>query len=241
MDTMALSVEYFGLSHIGYVRKDNEDVWLKAAAKPFFALADGMGGHQAGEVAASEAVRILCTEIERIKKIPESEERAVHLLKEAVQKTNEQVHRHSLEHAFLEGMGTTLVCLWLSEKKAYFAHVGDSRLYLYRKKLERLTHDHSLREEWLAKGHLPLPSKNILTRAIGTNLEVEPDVGSLDIEPNDLFLLCSDGLTDSVCDEEIFTILKKGDDLQDTAQELVEAALKKGGSDNITVFLIRSL
>ncbi len=206
--------------------------------KQFYVLADGMGGHNAGEVAAKTAVTDLCKGIKEIR--PEPSE-----LKKIIYTANKKVYDLAAHRSDLHGMGTTLCCFWVFKKELLYAHVGDSRIYRYRDALKRLTQDHSLRQELLIKGELKekdlssYPHKNIITKAIGTTPYVEPDIGVDSIEKGDIYFLCSDGLTDMVTDIEIEEILKSENSIEKVCDELVSLAKSNGGSDNITIVMIR--
>lgn len=233
----------FGISDIGCVRQNNEDVWATVLEKQFFALADGMGGRKAGEVAAQLTIENLCQIIEAspLQNIPD-------LLEEAIGKTNSLVYTLSKEKEEWQGMGTTLCCCLFLKDTFYYAHVGDSRIYCYRNKhLERLTIDHSLRAELIARGELSesasisFPYKNIVTRAIGTSVSVEPTIGSRQILSGDIYFLCTDGLTDYLTDAEIIEEFTPSRSLQEIGTALVERAKAQGSSDNISIVLIAIL
>lgn len=230
----------FGLSDIGACRQNNEDVWISLPQLGFFALADGMGGHQAGEVAAQETINHLCNFIKQTK--PEEFLDWLHILRYAIEEANLWVYQMGSKTAELAGMGTTLCCLLLSEKSVIYAHVGDSRIYRLRsRKLELLTQDHSLFTKWLKtckKTSTPFPYKNVITRAIGTSPKANPEIAYSEYLPDDLFLLCSDGLSDVLSLEDIEKSLLDITDLETVGKNLVEKAKLKGSCDNITLLLI---
>ncbi len=234
-----MKLAYAGLSDIGLSRPNNEDVWAAIPEKSFFALADGMGGHQAGEVAAKEAIEALCTAIQASSSDP------LLTLRLAIEKANQKVYEKGKKSHILNGMGTTLCCLYWMETVVIYAHVGDSRIYRFRKnKLEQLTQDHSLFAKWLSQGQsktceTPYPYKNVITRAIGTSKQVTPEIALASYEPGDLFILCSDGLTDSLPFKDMEKILERSDSLDTAAARLIEKAKIKGSNDNITVLLIQ--
>ncbi len=241
---MVYKTESFGMSDVGFIRKNNEDVFATISEKQFFILADGMGGHNAGEVAASEAVAKVC---QSVREIPlTSIEQTSQLLREAVEVANERIWKMAQRDSKLFGMGTTLSCFLIQEEHLVYAHVGDSRLYRFRKGvLEQLSLDHSLRSSLIAqqvldeKSSVNFPYKNVITKALGSGLYVLPDIGILSILNNDLYFLCSDGLTDLVSDEEIRDIISQELLVQQIVQILIHTALEKGGSDNITVLMVR--
>jgi PPM family protein phosphatase len=241
-------IESFGISDQGLVRENNEDVWHEIPMHRFFILADGMGGHNAGEIAAKEVVHHLSTSIcQLFSSIDELHD--VNLLSNhlhhAILKANEWVHQLSEQKKEFSGMGTTLCCLLMHHHSLVYAHVGDSRIYRYRNELKLLTEDHSLRSEMMRLGQLDaesetsFPYKNIITRAIGTNPSVEPEISITPIEADDIYFLCSDGLTDYVSHDEIATVLQKQTDIKKASYELVNAAKAKGGNDNITIVMVR--
>jgi protein phosphatase len=235
--SLPYSVESFGISDLGLVRGNNEDVFHEIPLHRFFVLADGMGGHNAGEIAAKEVVHHLSTSVCQFFSSQETYyDDLPSQLHQAILKANLWVHALSEQKKELSGMGTTLCCLLLHQESLIYAHVGDSRIYRFRKNLEQLTEDHSLLNT------TPTAGKNIITRAIGTNPSVEPDISLSKVEPNDIYFLCSDGLTDFVSDEELTDILIKNRSCIKTAStRMIETAKNKGGSDNITVLMIKIL
>lgn len=239
-----MKIESFGLSDIGLSRLNNEDVWAQMPREQFFVLADGMGGHQAGEVAANETVVFLCNQIKKIYSSALSTDMWMTLLKDKIENANSWIYELASKDDELQGMGTTLcACLFL-EREMIYAHVGDSRIYRVRKgKIAPLTEDHSLRAEMIAQGKLEpheslhFPRKNIITRAIGTQRTVNPEIDVIDVQKGDLFLLCSDGLTDKLTDEQMVSIIQSASSLEEAGKELIQAAKRAGSEDNITLLL----
>lgn len=236
----------FGLSDIGLKRANNEDVWLALPEKGFFALADGMGGPQAGEVAAEEAIRHLSASVQRMERKSCLEQ--IIDLRDAIESANRWVYQLGQTSEELNGMGTTLCCLLWSEEAVIYAHVGDSRIYRLReKKLELLTRDHSLFSKWLrtgkwGKGEAPPPRyKNVITRAIGTGEVANPELAVAAHQAGDLYLLCSDGLSDVLPLEEIEKILTSHESLATASEKLIERAKIKGSSDNMTLLMVQSI
>jgi len=226
-----LSIESYGFSDIGRVRKKNEDVWLELIQTKFFALADGMGGHNAGEVAAKQTIQYLGSFVQ--KNIPQniSAKQAIALLKKGIQQTNQRIYTLGKSKPTLNGMGTTLCMLYLFPGYGIYAHVGDSRIYRYRdQELKQLTQDHVAYKNEV---------KNVLTRAIGSGQQVQPEIACASVQVGDLFFLCSDGLSDFISSEQIEKILQSSISLKRIAKRLVELAKEKGSSDNITVVLVR--
>lgn len=243
---MLYQVSVYCISDIGLIRQNNEDAWKILKEERFFVLADGMGGHQAGEVASTEAVENLCALFQK-RFDPHCEDVGCIeiFIKEIIQKVNTAIYGLGRENVSLRGMGTTLCCLLIYAEKLIYAHVGDSRIYRFRQgQLKQLTQDHSLLRELIDMGQLSEQQtdeflyKNIITKAIGTEPYVEPTVTHTDLEPGDMFLMCTDGLSDLLKLEEMQLILQKSVE-EDIVKCLIKRAKLKGGYDNITVILIK--
>ncbi len=225
---------YAGASDTGRKRRRNEDAYV--IAPPLFAVADGMGGAQAGEVASKLAAAALKETDPGALSGPE---RVTSLIQEA----NRRVHERSTADPATSGMGTTMTVALVEGGGVTIGHVGDSRAYLVRSgQLEQLTEDHSLVNELLKSGKLSPkeaethPQRSVITRAVGTDPDVDVDSFTVDAHEGDVFLLCSDGLTDMVGDEDILGVVERHhDDLDRAAKSLVSAANRGGGEDNITV------
>ena len=225
---------YARASDTGKKRRRNEDSYV--VAPPLFAVADGMGGAQAGEVASRLAAAAL---EETDSGSLHGEERLVSLIQEA----NRRVHERASADPATSGMGTTMTVALVEDDVVTFGHVGDSRAYLVRAgRLEQLTEDHSLVNELLKSGKLSPkeaethPQRSVITRAVGTDPDVDVDTFAVQAQEGDVFLLCSDGLTDMVDDEAILELLDRyHDDLDRATKSLVSAANRGGGEDNITV------
>ena len=222
---------------IGKLRKQNEDAAWFDEARAVFAVADGMGGHLAGEVASRMAIEA----VQRMAR--ENERPGIAALREAVACAHETILAHAQDHIECAGMGTTLSVLWLGENYAYIAHVGDSRIYRLREgSLTQITQDHSLVEELVRAGLITReqarthPRRNIITRALGTHGENEPDLLVTDVQDGDVFLLCTDGLTGMVPDDEIERTLRDCG-MEAAADRLLALALDVGGRDNVTLIL----
>jgi len=226
---------------IGRVRKQNEDAAWLDEERGIYVVADGMGGHLAGEVASAMA-------IDAVKRMAENNDIAsIALLRETVSAAHEAISARARENQNCSGMGTTISAMWRGGHYMYIAHVGDSRIYRLRHgKLEQITQDHSLVEELVrariitraeARNH---PRRNIITRALGTSGENAPDLLAADMEKGDLWLLCTDGLTGMVDDEQIELVLSGRDSLDHMADTLIKMALAAGGRDNVTLILCRS-
>jgi PPM family protein phosphatase len=223
-----------GTTHAGRKRRRNEDAYV--VAPPLFAVADGVGGAAAGEIASSLAAAA----VQELEGGVDSGERRVAQL---IQEANRRVYKRSSEDDAVSGMGTTMTVALLEDDEVAIGHVGDSRAYLIRgADLEQLTEDHSLVAELVRSGKLSPqeaeshPQRSVITRALGSDPDVDIDTFSIHAEPGDLFLLCSDGLTDMIDDDRILAEIERNrDDLKAAAKALVSAANKVGGEDNITV------
>lgn len=236
---MALRVvEHEGLSDVGRQREANEDSYV--LSNPVFVVADGMGGAQAGEVASRTAAEVFEEEGQGEAGTPE--QMLTHMTREA----NRRIHDLSRRDSTRRGMGTTLTAAMLSDGGVSVAHVGDSRAYRWRDgELSQITHDHSLVAELQRSGQLTAeaaehhPQKSIITRALGPEPVVEVDAHTHAARDGDVYLLCSDGLTGMISDDEVSAILRGSDTLAAAAEALVRAANQSGGRDNITVVLFR--
>jgi protein phosphatase len=229
---MALKFHSFGISDIGRARTNNEDLFAILEEKRLFLLADGMGGHLAGEVAAAMTLETLNTFSSPT--FPSTIEEGCLFLRKALQEANQRVFALASNCPNHLGMGTTLSCFMLMENHLIYAHVGDSRLYRYRQDLYQLTEDHSTRQ--CRPFRAP---RQVLTRAVGTNSTLLPDIGVIPLQPGDLYMLCSDGLSDSLKTEEIAKELAASCSLEEKGGNLVKTALEKGGNDNITLLLVQ--
>jgi protein phosphatase len=244
------------VSDVGRKRKSNEDSHYASDQQGLYVVADGMGGHAAGEVASHTAVET----IEEFIKLTSSDEEITwpfgldetlslsgNRLKTAIRYANRRLLDATRERSDYEGMATTVVAVLAEGQRANIAHVGDSRVYLIREgALTRLTSDHSWVNEQVLSGLIDMeqarthPLRNVVTRALGGKEDLQVDLQVLEVRDGDLLLLCSDGLTSMVSDEEILRILvAAGADIQQGASELVAAANSSGGEDNITAVLIR--
>lgn len=234
-------------SHPGRVRAHNEDCVAADADAGFAVLADGMGGHQAGEVASRIAVDIVRAGLQGAVRGAGHTADVEALIAEQIGSANLAIYHAARRDSRLHGMGTTVVAALWHNDVVSFGHIGDSRLYRLRGgAMARLTRDHSLVQERLDAGRLTeaqarlAPYRNILTRAVGTDPAVQPDVRSAPIQREDLYLLCSDGLTDMLRDDEIEEMLRAcGTATGTAAAALVERANGEGGMDNISVILVR--
>ena len=234
----------YSLTDTGRVRSINED-YAFVSERPIgklpnlFVVADGMGGHNAGERASSYAVEVLLNNIRKSK-----ERNPIKVLRYAMEYANDSVYQEAMTKEGCRGMGTTMVAATILKDTLYIANVGDSRLYVIGKGIRQITRDHSLVEEMVRMGKLTEeegrnhPDKNIITRAVGVKETVAVDCFEEKIGTRDVILLCSDGLTNMVSDEQIQQIINTEKNLQKAAELLVDTANRNGGRDNITVLLI---
>ncbi len=257
-----------GATDIGLVRKHNEDYYSFDEQLGLYLVADGMGGHDSGEVAsrtASESITDFLYEYDFDDAEDESDDATIadvsdapelvssfNVLQQAVSMANERIYMLNRERGHRDGvgMGTTLVGLWTPyglDGPGYIFHVGDSRLYRYRnKEFTRMTTDHTLYEQWLEMGGVgQAPQRNVVMRALGPWAQVQVDIRETDVFPGDVFLLCSDGLTGMVDDEDIHAAVdaakEDGEDMDGTCMRLIELAKAGGGRDNVTVVLVRGV
>lgn len=237
----------YGHTDKGLVRENNEDVWGGVPQLGFFTLADGMGGHRAGEVASRETIMLLCQLIEETigQHNGMTVEEMSQVIQHLIEQVNQKIYKKGCSSEQLRGMGTTLCCVQFHEDGVICAHVGDSRIYRLRnKKLEQISEDHSLLRELtdtgkISKGHPEVLYKNIITKAIGTEPYVEASIQVCELANDDMYLMCTDGLTDMLTRIEIEAIVNNTTTIEDTVHQLIAKANEKGGYDNITVVLMQ--
>lgn len=229
-------------TNVGKYRKNNEDYYLVNESKNLYILADGMGGHLAGERASKMATEIIASDFENARDLINIED-AIEILSSSIRDANREIFNSSTEHEDYRGMGTTVSAGIILGDVLVYSNIGDSRIYKINEDMEQLTRDDSfvnyLMEigeitEEEAKNH---PKKNVLTKAMGTAEDLDVSVNTLKIKDGDIFLFCSDGLTNMVPDKEIFRIVKENSP-EDARDKLLELALKNGGLDNITFILV---
>jgi len=241
-----------GRTDIGLVRKVNEDSFLCEKLEGIensylYIVADGMGGHNAGEVASSMAVQEVASHIKgNIEMLGHDENKILDLIRNSMLHANDRVYKTSIMKSNCLGMGTTLSMVLIKDGAAYIGHVGDSRIYLIREKLIRkLTEDHSLVAELVKSGSIKPeeadshPQKNVITRALGTEYNLDPDVFPESIQDGDIILICSDGLTNAVKEEDMARIVVDSADLNEACGLLIDKAKENGGFDNITAVVIQ--
>lgn len=250
-------IEFHGITDTGCVRDHNEDAIDIRKSLGLAVLADGMGGHQGGEIASAMAVNSIVETLNKLLKKPETEiicdNNGYSMRSTAVEKAisvaNGAIYKSSSENSHYKGMGTTVVILLFYDNRFTVAHVGDSRLYRLRDgMLEQITRDHSLTQELVDRGfYTPEQAKkshnkNLVTRAVGIQEIVDIDIQENITKTGDIYMLCSDGITDMIDDDLIHEILEKNiDDLKKASEELLHAAKKQGGRDNISVILCKPL
>lgn len=252
-----MEVKAYGLTHVGRQRQHNEDAFLVSDEGKLFLVADGMGGHAAGEIASRIAVDSISEFILHTKEddgtwphaYDEHLRRSTNRLMTALKLANTRVLEAMRKDARLRGMGTTVVACLADENTMSVAHVGDSRAYLIRGgQLSRLTNDHSWVFEQVQAGMLTEaeaekhPLRNVITRALGGALQVTPDAAEVDAQEGDVFLLCSDGLTGMVPETEILRLVhENASDLEKACQQLIDMANERGGLDNVTAVLVKAI
>ncbi len=246
------SIRVVRITDVGKVREHNEDAVASDLSVGLLVLADGMGGYRAGEVASEIAVLLIASELTLAmqdeayvdQRKPELETQS-RMLQNAVEKANAAIYKISQDEPQCAGMGTTLVVGIFAENKLVVGHIGDSRMYRLRLDvLTQLTEDHSLVQEQINAGLITQAqaqvssNKNLVTRALGIDAEVTLELQVFDVEVNDLYLLCSDGLSDMVSDSEIAeTLIKANGNITHAANMLIRLANEKGGVDNISVMI----
>jgi len=249
------AIEIVSQTHPGMVRSHNEDSVAQDAACGLVVLADGMGGYNAGEVASGIAVSVVATEIcQRLQGTSPTErdettgdELGVLLLRDNIRKANASIFEAAQSQPQYAGMGTTIVSGLFYDNRAVVGHVGDSRMYRLRgETLETVTRDHSLLQEQIDGGMISIEdarlskNKNLVTRAVGIDAEVEPEIHVHDVQVGDIYLLCSDGLNDMVEDEDIqSTLYAMQSNLTLAAEQLIQMANDNGGRDNVSVILVK--
>lgn len=252
-----MEVKAFGLTHVGRQRQHNEDAFLVEDQARLFLVADGMGGHAAGEIASRIAVDSISEFILHTKEddgtwphaYDEHYRRSTNRLMAALRMANTRVLEAMRKDARLRGMGTTVVACLAEEGTVSVAHVGDSRAYLIRDgQIVRVTNDHSWVFEQVQAGMLTEaeaekhPLRNVITRALGGALQVTPDASEIEARKGDVLLLCSDGLTGMVPESEILRIVTaNSSDLEQACQQLIDAANERGGLDNVTAVLVKAI
>ncbi len=237
----------YSMTDIGRKRKLNQDT-VYSCEHPLgnlnnlFIVADGMGGHKAGDYASAYTVKAIEREVEVC-----DDKSPIKILREAITVANIEIYEKACSEADFAGMGTTCVAATIEDDTLYVANVGDSRLYVIDRDITQITKDHSLVAELVRKGSLDEsqakahPDKNIITRAIGAASTIDIDFFEVDLSPGDIILMCTDGLTNMVEDDEILRIARTGVDVPEIAENLIKMANHNGGKDNIGVVIIENV
>ena len=235
----------YSVTDVGQKRQVNQD-YVYASEEPvgnlpnLFVVADGMGGHNAGDFASSFAVQTLVHTIQE-----DENQNPIKIIRNAVEEANRKVLEESKLHVEMSGMGTTMVLVTIVDDYAYVANVGDSRLYLIEDQILQITKDHSLVQEMVRRGLITKeearehPDKNIITRVLGIGPEIEVDFFDIHLKENSVLLLCSDGLSNMVADEDIWRIVSTSREMKEAGMRLVSLANENGGKDNIAVVLVQ--
>src|SRR5688572_20109557 len=251
MTDLSAALEVATATHSGMVRSHNEDSIAADATLGLAVLADGMGGYNAGEVASGIAVELIKVELKKALAEKNSEKldgaTVERLVGDHGARANNAIFQAAQSHPQYAGMGTTLVVALWHDNQMVVGHIGDSRLYRWRGgTLEQVTRDHSLLQEQIDSGMITKEqarhsqNKNLVTRAVGIDPEVEPEIHTYPVETGDIYVLCSDGLNDMVTDEDIeLTLSSLQANLPLAAQQLVQQACDNGGRDNVSVILVR--
>lgn len=237
-------IQAYAITDVGKVRYMNQDYIFSSVSSigslpNLFMVADGMGGHKAGDYASRFLVEQMIHYVEEHNDKP-----IITVLNQGIKNANEKLYQLSQQEESLAGMGTTLVLAVIEQDVLYAANVGDSRLYLIGDDIKQVTKDHSYVEEMVALGRLErnsevyLKKKNIITRAIGSTPDVDVDFFEIEISPNDYILLCSDGLTNMVSEKEMEAIIRSDKTLKEKVEQLVATANLQGGKDNIAAILV---
>lgn len=235
------------ISDVGLVRENNQDSIFVSKNKdfPLYIIADGMGGHNSGEVASCMAVDIAKESLILNKDKLTSEKNIKSLLETAIFDANKKIFDKSKETEIYNQMGTTVILAYASKSRIYLAHVGDSRAYIVSESISQITEDHSLVNELIKNGSITKeealhhPQKNMITRAVGTSDDIDIDIYVVPYKKDDILVLCSDGLSNMVMEEELLNILKDEDDMCIAVDKLVLKAKEYGGKDNISVIAVK--
>lgn len=241
-------MESIFLTDRGQVRSHNEDaggIYYNTYGQVLAIIADGMGGHKAGDVASQMAATEVQEKWQNSDKLnsPEDTEK---WLSNAISEINDSIYQHALQHEACQGMGTTIVIAICMDEFITLAHIGDSRCYLFNEEvgLKQMTEDHSLVNALVQSGQISKvdaqyhPRKNVVLKALGTEQHAVADVKTLSLDKDSKLLLCSDGLTDKVVDNELAEIIQSSEEMNDSAQALINLANERGGEDNISLILI---
>ena len=236
------------LTDVGLVRNVNEDMYFASEdiELPLFIVADGMGGHNAGEIASKLAVDIVKQYFNENLKELKDEKKLVTIIKNSIKKANSEIYKTSKESKLFSGMGTTITLAYIFKGNIYIGHVGDSRAYIIQDNtISQVTEDHSLVQELVKNGSITIeegkthPQRNMITRAAGTSKDIKVDMDKVKFTKGDILFICSDGLSNMVDDLEILGTFNKIPDIQTACEKLINKAKENGGKDNITIVAIK--
>ncbi|HEY8361967.1 MAG TPA: Stp1/IreP family PP2C-type Ser/Thr phosphatase [Tissierellaceae bacterium] len=236
------------VSDIGKAREKNQDAYFASndLSLPLYMVADGMGGHNAGEIASTMAMNIIKKNFFEKRNLLTNKETIFKIIKESIEEANTKIYLKSLENEDCKGMGTTITLAYIFNNEIYIGHVGDSRAYLIRNgNITQITEDHSFVNELVKIGSITKeeavnhPKKHMITRAVGSSSVIEMDLIVKSYEENDILLLCSDGLSNMLKEFEISQVFDSENDIQKACETLAQMANQKGGHDNITVVAIK--
>lgn len=237
-----------GNTHMGMKRKSNQDVIYisKDSSMPIYIVADGMGGHKAGELASNMAIDIIVKRITEDKHKLSSENAILKWIKKTIEEANTKIYLESIKNKDFKGMGTTITLGYIYEDKIYIGHVGDSRAYIIKNdEIKQITEDHSYVNQLLKLGSITKeeakkhPKKNMITRAVGSSSIIEIDLIVREYKENEILILCSDGLFNMLDDLEILKVFKSKDNIQEACDKVIRMANDNGGFDNITIIAIK--
>jgi len=237
----------YGATDVGRRREGNEDSYLLLPEKDIYMVADGMGGHNAGEVASQNAVKMVAEyfTIERMAKMKEDQQQVKKEMVKAIEEAHQKIRKLSKTVKEYAGMGSTIVLSFIHHQLLHTCHAGDSRVYVINQSgISQITNDHSTVAELVQMGKMTKeearhsPMKNQITQALGSSFSLEPEYNQHSLNKGDKVLLCSDGLWEMLSDEEIQAIVMEEGSVDETCRKLIDQANQAGGNDNITVVLV---